>query len=273
MRTLPIQTQMTMTDARQSIKVLAPTVRSKSIDSILHQVLYDVFITHYWVCPSETKAHEEKSNSWNGYLLFTDKLTRIRDPPKGCRLDDRTIAAIIGSRIDRKVLHLIWPTEFDMNGMIIFRRMSLGFAAKMWVNKRDTDRHDRGAIRAGRYYRWYRGVYLLCWPEAQNGCLFYPDPEVYERCFDMSSFGDHMRDWDFDKGACLKAEFDGRPSCIRRIRYHIICHKIPPSPRAPGKDEARFVVQILREWFAPVVSSSIPTELNFVLRNQSGSKG
>ena len=46
--------------------------------------------------------------------------------------------------------------------------MPVGFSAKMLVNKGDKDHHGKEASKAGWYYRWFRGVHILCGEEGLN---------------------------------------------------------------------------------------------------------
>ena len=77
------------------------------------------------------------------------------------------------------------------NGMIKARRMPLGFAAKIYVQVGDIDRNGHAATQAGWYYKWYRGIRLLCGLEGQGEYKHRPD---WER--ELSNT------WYFDQDIC-----------------------------------------------------------------------
>lgn len=114
---------------------------------------------------------------WKGYPLFAEEIDDTGDIPRGCRLDDGTLAFLVDKYTDRKKLHTQWPTEIDSNGMIKARRMPLGFAAKMYVQVGDIDRNGHPATQAGWYYKWYRGLHLLCGLEGQEDYKHRPNWE------------------------------------------------------------------------------------------------
>ena len=151
-----------------------PTAQSKQYLTAYY-IKYDAHKHSGLRAPTQS-GRELSMSSWAGYPLYAEDVGEISGIPKGCRLDDRTLAVVIekSGSTKKRSLNAKWPTEFDTNDMIKARRMPLGFAAKMYVNEGDLDRNGDAATRAGWYYKWFRGLHLLCGLEGQEQYLHRP---------------------------------------------------------------------------------------------------
>ena len=67
--------------------------------------------------------------------------------------------------------------EFDRKKNNKASRMPLGFAAKMFVPVGDIDRNGHAATQAGWYYKWYRGIHILCGEEGAGRYKHRPSHE------------------------------------------------------------------------------------------------
>ena len=124
-----------------------------------------------------------------GYPLWVNEYTKADEIPTNCRIDDYTAAKLIDEGKSATFYHSRWPVEFDVKKMVKAVRMPLGFAAKMWVNPGDKDRHGEAAPECGWYYKWYRGLHLLCGEEGIHQYKHRPSHE------------DALKDiWYFDLG-------------------------------------------------------------------------
>ncbi|KAL9102859.1 MAG: hypothetical protein Q9163_002040 [Psora crenata] len=131
-----------------------------------------------------------KFSQYDGYSLFMDPgLTDIHQIPRpGVRLDDSTVAKVM-IKYGRKTLHNNWPAEFDVAGMVRATRVPLGYAAKKWVKKGDTD-VDGNIVapdKEGYYYLWWRGIHCLMGKEGLDAGLYMIRPSFEEfKCQGLS---------------------------------------------------------------------------------------
>ena len=132
---------------------------------------------HFDIDSPDQTGRELPLSAWVGYPLFTEAFSKTSLVPKGCRLDDRTLAALVESDETTSHLSTTWSTEIDSRRMIKARRMPLGFAAKMYVNEGNRDRNGQPCTSAGWYYKWYHGLHLLCGLEGQESYLHRPQHE------------------------------------------------------------------------------------------------
>lgn len=152
-------------------------------------------------------GRELSLGNWAGYPFFAQDTDDVSDIPNGSRLDDYTVALLIDSGNNTgNSLNSIWSTEFDTNGMIKARRMPLGYAAKMYVREGDLDRNGQAATSDGWYYKWYRGLHVLCGLEGMHR----PDWE-YEL----------TNTWYFDKNSrCVYQEDERGPMAEDQFKTH-----------------------------------------------------
>ena len=145
----------------------APSVASLRDYTTKSYPRYDVDIHSTWKL-RDIPSGDIIQKDMMGYPLWIDEWTTAEEIPTNCRIDDFTLARLIDARKTANFYHERWPVEFDGKKMVKAVRMPLGFAAKMWVNKGDKDRHGDAAPEAGWYYKWYRGLHLLCGEEGIN---------------------------------------------------------------------------------------------------------
>ncbi|KAL9011170.1 MAG: hypothetical protein Q9173_003964 [Seirophora scorigena] len=122
-------------------------------------------------------------NVFNEYLLYSDPTTTEADihakiPKRGVRLDDLTVALVLGVIDCPKSLNEWWPGEFDVNDMPKAERIPLGHAAKMWVSAGDVDSDGNVATEAdeGYYYLWWKGLQVLMGQEGHDAGMYMVRP-------------------------------------------------------------------------------------------------
>ena len=142
--------------------------------------------------PSSVDGPFKKIEQFNAYHLYSRaKEDDVHDIPKhGVRLDDLAVCRVI-TQFTAKQLTRTWNAEFDEKGMIRATRTPLGRAAKIYVTSGDQD--TNGDIvnpgEEGYYYKWWRGLHMLCGAEGREMYLIRPSHETF-RC----------RGWTFKKG-------------------------------------------------------------------------
>ena len=137
---------------------------------------YDPDEHDHLVRPSKTNLIMK---DMEGYPLWMEPFGNPELISTACRLDDLTIANLIDYGLETKTLNERWPVEFDQKGNIRALRMPLGFAAKMYVSAGERDRNGNVATGddEGWYYRWYRGIHLLCGDESLDKYRHRPSHE------------------------------------------------------------------------------------------------
>ena len=100
---------------------------------------------------------------FNEYPLFRNKgkIDAREIPRSGVGIDDLNCARL-AEAYSSKDLANIFPSEFDTNGMIRAKRYPLDDAAKVYVDAGKVDQNGEIAPRSAFYYKWYRGLQLLC---------------------------------------------------------------------------------------------------------------
>ena len=133
---------------------------------------------------------------FRGYPLWIGEFLSKDDIPTNACIDDYTVAKLLDAEQSTKWYNARWPVELDKKKMIKAVRMPLGFAAKMWVNEGDIDRNGHTASRAGWYYKWYRGIHILCGEEGVDLYKHRPSHEdaLAERWYFDSNFQCHYQD-------------------------------------------------------------------------------
>jgi len=123
-----------------------------------------------------------KFGDYNDYSLYINPyLDDVSDVPTSCvRLDDLTISRVI-EKFNPRDLNKNWPADFDQAGMIRATRMSLGNAAKMWVQDGyvSVDGTRAEKTHQGYYYKWWRGLHCLCGAEGIEDYLIRPSHEKF----------------------------------------------------------------------------------------------
>ena len=138
--------------------------------------MYDKDIHSSYLAP-DVNPGDILMRDYKGYPLWVHEYTKLDDVPTNCRIDDLTISKLIDEGKPAKFYNSNWPIEFDKKKMIKSARMPLGFAAKMHVNKGDKDRHGNLATEPGWYYKWFRGIHILCGEEGVDNYKHRPSHE------------------------------------------------------------------------------------------------
>lgn len=92
---------------------------------------------------------------WDAYTLFVDAYVKDVDkiPSSEVHVDDLTMAFVL-QKCGQKKLHERWPADSDKHGMSRATRVSLGHAAKFYI--------DGNVLKEGDwYYMWWKGFSLL----------------------------------------------------------------------------------------------------------------
>lgn len=119
---------------------------------------------------------------YDGYELYSTQtnIDPFDIPFDGIRLDDLAISRVI-KIFYAKDLHSRWPADFDLKGMIRTTRIPLGYPATMYVNVGAKDVHDQVVCpgEEGSYYKWWRGLHILCGKEGIDEYLVRPAKEGF----------------------------------------------------------------------------------------------
>lgn len=99
--------------------------------------------------------------------------------------------------------------------------MPLGFSAKMWMKQGDRDRNGLPVIQDGWYYKWYRGLQILCGEERIDKYEHRPSHE--DPMEDIWYFDIHFR-WVYQEGEHGQEETE---EVDDRIGSHVVPALIP----------------------------------------------
>jgi hypothetical protein len=155
-------------------------------------------------------------NAYPLYMELTNSDLTLRpewDPPQGVRLDDYNCAEAL-LRLLPTDLHLRFPSEFDMKGMLRATRNPLGHARKIFVTAGmiDGDGNVAGDADVGYHYAWFKGLQPLMGHEGWLAGLYRVRPTgekikcphltwyLHSRCVIQYSAG-HQGDVTFEAGA------------------------------------------------------------------------
>lgn len=105
-------------------------------------------------------------------------ISRAEDVPQlPLRLDDR-LCALVYEKFDQKQLNRLWPSEFDLEGMVRATRAPLGHAAKHYYKPDDVD-YDGNVLQPGEegwYYLWLGGLQCLMGKEGWDAGRYLQRP-------------------------------------------------------------------------------------------------
>ncbi len=119
-----------------------------------------------------------KFSQSNHFKLFVkgESIRWDKVPTIGLRLDDLTVARLLGSERTQRYLNQNYIAEFDTKGMIRAERFPLGRAFKIeaQTGDKDIDGNEIEAGEAGFYYGWWRGLHML--PGKEGAHLYMTRP-------------------------------------------------------------------------------------------------